>query len=434
MRKRKGPFTDVGHSLTIEGTCVSEDGRFAIHGLLPGEQALIVPLKKKKGQWVCQSQNIEQHHPARVIPVCAHAAQCGGCSFQHFDRSAQLTFKRDWLQGLFDDCPPDSWIPTVSGQGVGYRSKARLGVKHVVKKGKTLIGFREVGSAYITEMTSCQVLVPELARLIEPLSRLIDELDSRSSIPQIEVAASSGAVALVVRHLTILSAKDLAAFAEFEGSHQVMVLLQSKGPDSVRPLDEGVNPLLQYRLNDQNLVFEFHPMDFTQVNQAVNQEMVNLALDLLDLNSDDQVLDAFCGIGNFSLAIAQTAAFVMGLEASRASVDRASSNAQLNELKNVSFEVADLYQSESASLVLPQINKALLDPPRSGAELVCRKLVDSTCKKIVYVSCNPKTLRRDTDILCAGGYQLDQLGMIDMFPHTAHMESIACFSRGLPNG
>jgi len=434
MRKRKLPFTDVGHTLTIEGTCVSEDGRFAIHGLLPGEQALIVPLKKKKGQWVCQSQNIEQDHPGRVVPVCAHAAQCGGCSFQHFDRSAQLVFKRDWLQSLFDDCPPDAWIKTLSGDAVGYRSKARLGVKHVVKKGKTLIGFREVGSAYITEMTSCQVLVPELARLIEPLSRLIDGLDSRSSIPQIEVAASSGDVALVVRHLTMLSAEDLAAFAAFQDAHQVMILLQSKGPDSVKPLDEAVNPLLHYRLDDQGLLFEFHPMDFTQVNQAVNQKMVNLALDLLGLNSEDQVLDAFCGIGNFSLAIAQRAASVVGIEASSASVNRASSNAQLNGLKNAFFEVADLYQSESASLVLPQINKALLDPPRSGAELVCRKLVDSACQKIVYVSCNPKTLKRDADILCAGGYQLDQLGMIDMFPHTAHMESIACFSRGSANG
>jgi 23S rRNA (uracil1939-C5)-methyltransferase len=162
--------------------------------------------------------------------------------------------------------------------------------------------------------------------------------------------------------------------------------------------------------------------------------MVNLALVLLDLNSDDTVLDAFCGIGNFSLAVAQRAASVIGLEASKASVDRASSNAQLNGLGNVAFEVADLYQSESSSLVLPKVNKALLDPPRSGAEWVCQKLVDSACNKIVYVSCNPKTLRRDTDILCAGGFQLDQLGMIDMFPHTAHMESIASFSRGLPNG
>ena len=434
MRKKKLPFTDVGHTLTIEGTCVSEDARFAIHGLLPGEQALIVPLKKKKGQWVCQAQNIEQDHPARVIPVCAHAAQCGGCSFQHFDRSAQLAFKRDWLQALFDDCSPKQWIPTLSGDAVGYRSKARLGVKHVVKKGRTLIGFREVGSAYITEMTSCQVLVPELARLIEPLSRLIDGLDSRSTIPQIEVAASRGAVALVVRHLAVLSAEDLAAFAAFQGAHKVMVLLQSKGPDSVKPLDDGANPLLHYRLTDQGLVFEFHPMDFTQVNQAVNQNMVNLALDLLDLNSEDLVLDAFCGIGNFSLAVAQRAARVIGLEASRASVDRAISNAQLNGLGNVSFEVADLYQSESASLVLPQINKALLDPPRSGAELVCQKLVASACNKIVYVSCNPKTLRRDADILRAGGFQLDHLGMIDMFPHTAHMESIACFSRGSKNG
>jgi 23S rRNA (uracil1939-C5)-methyltransferase len=248
------------------------------------------------------------------------------------------------------------------------------------------------------------------------------------------VAASSGDVALVVRHLTMLSAEDLAAFAAFQDAHQVMILLQSKGPDSVKPLDEAVNPLLHYRLDDQGLLFEFHPMDFTQVNQAVNQKMVNLALDLLGLNSEDQVLDAFCGIGNFSLAIAQRAASVVGIEASSASVSRASSNAQLNGLKNAFFEVADLYQSESASLVLPQINKALLDPPRSGAELVCRKLVDSACQKIVYVSCNPKTLKRDADILCAGGYQLDQLGMIDMFPHTAHMESIACFSRGSANG
>jgi len=434
MRNRKPPFVDQGHTLSIDGTCVSENGKYHVHGLLPGEQALIQPLKKRRGTWVCLSSEHQDLHTARVVPPCEHANICGGCAFQHFARSAQLSFKEEWLKALFSDQKPIRWLETISGDDTGYRSKARLGVKFVEKKQRTLIGFREVGSAKVADLDACKILVPELDRLLGPLRDLIDQLEAKTSIPQIEVAAARGQVALVVRHLVPLSEEDLLRLKMFEAIHRIMLFLQSKGPSTVAPLSPTVSPLLSYELLEQKLSYEFHPMDFTQVNQAVNQLMVNRALELLDLNTGDAVLDAFCGIGNFSLPIAQLTKQVWGLESAPESVARATSNAARNGLSNVEFFVADLYSASFDKRQLPEANKMLLDPPRSGAEYICQQILDKDIETIVYVSCNPRSLRRDTDILVKGGYELDALGMIDMFPHTAQMESIAKFTRPKKNG
>ncbi len=434
MRRKKQPFLETGEVLTIEGACLNADGKFKAHGLLPGEQATFIPLKRQKGVWVCRSEHIDQLHPDRVEPKCAYAQLCGGCSFQHYARPAQLSFKSNWLETLFEDCQPEQWLEVISGPAYGYRTKARLGVKHVAKKGRTLVGFREVGSGLIAEMASCDILVPELSALLEPLSELIHRLDAKSSIPQIEVAASEGQVALVIRHLDALSERDQTAFAVFEKEFGVRVLLQSGGPDTVAALSQDQIPALQYCLNDQGLVFSFHPMAFTQVNQAVNQKMVNLALELLALEKEDRVLDAFCGIGNFSLPIAGKVREVLGLESSQESVEQARQNAQLNDISNVQFEVENLYELEAAKDLLRGCHKALIDPPRSGALALCEQIAESECERVVYVSCNPVTLRRDVDRLSASGFQLSKLGMIDMFPHTAHMESIALLVRDKANG
>ena len=434
MRKRKQPFYDRGHALSIEGTCNSDDARFKIHGLLPGERALIQPLKKQRGAWICQSSEHEDLHPARVIPPCRHASICGGCAFQHVARSEQLGFKQHWLSEIFKEQPPAQWLATIKGRDSGYRSKARLGVKFVEKKQTTLIGFREVGSALIAEIDSCTVLIPELAGLLAPLRRLVDQLASKKSIPQIEVAASEEQVALVVRHLVPLDEADIAHLKAFERDYDVIFLLQSKGPASVVPLSLETTPLLKYSLPEQNLTFSFHPMDFTQVNQEINQHMVSQAIALLSLEPTDQVLDAFCGIGNFSLPIAQRVSQVWGLEAAENSIHRARENALANGLGNVQFYTVDLYNDDISAAQLPPANKVLLDPPRSGAEHICRQLLNHGNDTIVYVSCNPVSLRRDADILVGGGYRLEVLGMIDMFPHTAHMESIAKFTRATPNG
>ena len=434
MRRKKQPFLETGEVLTIEGACLSADGKFKAHGLLPGELATFVPLKRQKGVWVCRAEAIEKPHSDRVEPKCEHAQTCGGCSFQHYARPAQLSFKLAWLQSLFADCQPEQWLEKISGPAYGYRTKARLGVKYVAKKDRTLVGFREVGSALIAEMSSCDVLSPALSALIEPLAGLIHGLDARSSIPQIEVAASEDQVALVIRHLDVLSPGDVAALTAFEADFQVHILLQSGGPDTVCALNEGPIPTLRYRLSDQGLVFLFHPMAFTQVNQDVNQKMVNLALELLVLESGDRVLDAFCGIGNFSLPIAGEALEVLGLESSLESVEQARQNAILNKRSNAQFEVENLYEVDAARDLLKGFNKVLIDPPRSGAMEVCEQILKSECQRVVYVSCNPITLRRDVDRLIEGGFQLSKLGMIDMFPHTAHMEAIALLVRDQSNG
>jgi 23S rRNA (uracil1939-C5)-methyltransferase len=434
MRRKKQPFLETGEMLTIEGTCLSADGKFKAHGLLPGEVATFVPIKRQKGVWVCRAEAIENPHLDRVEPKCAHAQTCGGCSFQHYARPAQLSFKSAWLRSLFEDCQPEQWLEKISGPAYGYRTKARLGVKYVAKKDRTLVGFREVGSAFIAEMSSCDILVPALSVLIAPLAGLINGLDARSSIPQVEVAASDDEVALVIRHLDALSLSDLAALTAFEAEFQVHVLLQSGGPDTVTALNEGPAPTLRYRLSDQGLVYLFHPMAFTQVNQDVNQKMVNLALELLALEAGDRVLDAFCGIGNFSLPIARKTFEVLGLESSQESVEQARKNARLNNIVNAQFEAENLYEIDAAKDLLQGFNKVLIDPPRSGAMEVCEQIVKSECQRVVYVSCNPITLRRDVDRLIEGGFQLSKLGMIDMFPHTAHMEAIALLVRDQSNG
>ncbi len=430
MARKKQPFHTKLESLSMQGYALDGEQKCGVYGALVGEQVVAVPFRKKKKVWLCRAEQIQSLSPDRVEPNCRYADMCGGCSWQHLSRQGQLDLKESWLRALFSHLKPKQWQEPLFGEGSGYRSKARLGVRFVAKREKTLVGFRETANSFIADVSRCDILVPPLGDLLEPLSQLIDGFAEPSMIPQIEVAAGDGRAALVIRHLSDLAEDDLTALAAFAEQYHVLIFLQPGGTDSVRfYAPEGEESLLSYSLSDQGLKFLFHPLEFTQVNQSINQAMVNQALALLKADAGDRILDAFCGIGNFSLAVAQQVASVTGLEGAESSVARARQNAALNHVDNVVFEACDLYGTQLPHFVDGGYNKVLLDPPRSGAEGFCKSLADSDIETVVYVSCNPKTLVRDSEILVSGGFEFDSIGMIDMFPHTTHLETITLFSR-----
>ena len=292
------------------------------------------------------------------------------------------------------------------------------------------MGFREKKKPYIAEIDVCHVLREPVSSLLESLSRMIEKLSIVRSVPQIEFAMGDTEAALVFRHMEELSIEDKALLKKFGEEEGVHIYLQPGGPSSIHKFypETGLDRLI-YSLPDYDLNFSFHPLDFTQVNPAINRKMVNLALSLLELTESDNVLDAFCGIGNFSLAIARSAQTVFGLENSETSIERARENADANGISNSRFEIVDLFVGLNDLPGIDVVNKVLVDPPRTGALELCEKLASTDVERVVYVSCNPKTLARDAQILVRSGFQLRQLGIIDMFPHTTHVESIALFTR-----
>ena len=356
---------------------------------------------------------------------------CGGCALQHLSPSAQVRHKhavltRDLrrIAGLADA----NVVAPVTGPVWHYRRKARLGVKFVHRKGRVLVGFRERRKPYITDMERCPVLVDKLETLPARLAALIGGLSLASAIPQVEVAVGDNRTALVFRVLEQPDDADLQHFARFEAEHDVDVWLQSGGLDTVTPLrGTGTAALLEYRLSDWDLCMQFFPTDFVQVNRSQNENLLRRAIGWLQPGPDDRVLDLFSGIGNFSLPIARTAGNVFGVEGAATLVDRARSNAAANGLQNVEFGVADLDRLTGTEPWLKQRwNKALIDPARAGAEALLPHLAGLTPETIVYVSCNPGTLARDIRVLVGDyGYRLESAGIVDMFPHTAHIESVA---------
>ncbi|MEX1237756.1 MAG: 23S rRNA (uracil(1939)-C(5))-methyltransferase RlmD, partial [Pseudomonadales bacterium] len=367
-------------------------------------------------------------------PICAAADYCGGCSLQHLSPVRQIEFKLEQLLAALSNSPPAAVMSPLVGPVRGYRTKARLGVKYVEKKERVLVGFREKMAPFIAEIDRCEVLAPPMDSLISVLAGFIGGLEAKRSIPQIEVAVGETRTALVFRHLEALSAGDLSKFSDFGKEQGIEIYLQPKGPDSTRPLSLLDSPnrtdtLLGYSLPAFGLEYEFHPLEFTQINQAINRLLVDLVVKELALDQNDVVLDLFCGIGNFTLPVAKNCNTVIGIEASSASVARARTNARLNEVDNCSFLEADLFAREPHFPPDFRANKVLLDPPRSGALEVCKRLASHKVERVVYVSCNPLTLARDAQLLVESGYRLDKAGVIDMFPHTTHVESIACFSR-----
>jgi len=428
--KNYDPVTIAVTKLHPDGYGLSEDGRQAVIGALAGEVLEAVPWARKQKKHYFKIRTVHTAAPTRVEPACAAANHCGGCSFQHLEPHAQILFKQQQLIDALGDTQPATLLEPMMGPLFDYRSKARLGVKFVEKKGRVLVGFREKMKPYVAEIDTCKVLKKSVGENLAALAAAVSDLCDPRSVPQIEVAAGDTETALVIRHLEDLTDDDLLRLKQLGEEFAFSIYLQPGNESTVHKLypDDGYERLI-YTLPEYDLSYAFHPLDFTQVNQFINQKMIRQALQLLDLQPTDHVLDSFCGIGNFSLPLARVAAQVTGIELSQASVLRGAENAQRNGLSNVSFVASDLFAEDCEIPEFQSFNKILLDPPRSGALEVCKKLATHKAERVVYVSCNPTTLGRDSAILVAGGYRFESAGVIDMFPHTTHVESIACFTR-----
>lgn len=430
------PVTTPIEKLSHDGRGIARvDGKTTfIQGALPDEVVTFQYTRRKKDYDEGRLLSFIKSSSHRVEPKCPHYTLCGGCSLQHLDHAVQIQEKQALLLDLLErtgHCKPDEILPPLSADPWHYRNKARLSVRYVQKKNATLIGFREkLNPRFITEIEQCPVLNASMDKQIQPLRALLDQFEHPEEIAQIEVAAGDEEIALIFRNLSPLSACDEAKLIDFGCATNFRIYLQPAGPDSVYLLyPKSSNEFLSYQLPEENIIFQFHPNDFTQVNAAINRLMVSRALSLLDLNLDDKVLDLFCGLGNFSLPMAKYCRQVVGIEGSEEMVKRAQMNAVANGLSNTHFYCANL-EDESAwkSLKNEGFTKLLLDPPRTGAITVVKNIDKIAPKRLVYVSCNPATLARDANILInTHGYKLLKAGVMDMFPHTAHVESIALF-------
>ena len=380
-----------------------------------------------------RATKILQAATERITPQCEHFGICGGCSLQHMQHETQLDLKQaTLLEQLqhFAKTSADEILPPITGPTYAYRHKARLGVRYVEKKNAVLVGFREQQSRYLADMHRCPILHPSVGELITPLRQLIAELSSYQHIAQIEVAIGDTQTALIFRHLIPLPIEDEKRLCEFAQQYQLMLFLQPNKPEKLRRLyPELGEDLLSYQHPDFAITLWFHPLDFTQINPAINRQMVKAAIQFLQLTPTDRVLDLFCGLGNFTLPISKSAATATGVEGSELMVERAQMNAERNNIDNVEFFATDLSQPLTAAWAKKYYNKLLLDPARSGALEILPYLALWRVERIVYISCNPATLARDAGELCKLGYCLEKTGIIDMFPQTNHVESIAVFTK-----
>ena len=399
---------------------------------LPGEDVMFKYSRTSSKYDEGQAIEVLKASEQRVEPACEHFGTCGGCSLQHLEETAQIEAKQQTLLNHLQHLggvQPVTVLPPLTGPVLGYRHKARLGVRYVAKKEKVLVGFREKAASFIADLHSCKVLHPSVGERLDKLSELIMSMDARQTIPQIEVAVSDDSTSLIFRHLEPLSEQDRQKLLQFAQAENIHLFLQPGGMDTVRALWPENPPASFYMLSNQGIKIEFQPTDFTQVNPEINQKMVDRALEFLDLQADESVLDLFCGLGNFTLPMARLAAEVIGVEGAEEMVVKARDNARLNGIENVEFYAADLSADlKGQPWLQKKYSKILLDPPRSGAMEMLKYLGKLGAKRIVYVSCHPATLARDTRILVNDfGYQLSCAGVMDMFPHTAHVESIAVF-------
>lgn len=437
-------------SLDLDGQGVAHraDGKVVfIEGALPGE-SVRVNVARRKNQWEQgQVAAIRRESSQRVQPGCPHfglhAGACGGCKVQHLHPTAQIAAKQRVLEDNLAHLAkvrPQRILRPLQGPAWGYRHRARLSVRHVIKKGTVLVGFHERKSRYVADMTVCPVLPPQIGSLLPGLRELIGSMRARDRLPQIEVAIGDDVNALVLRHLEPLSADDLVRLRDFAARNDVQWWLQPGGPDTATPLDAG-GAELNYHLPEFGLTFPFKPTEFTQVNMGINRVLVAQALRLLDVQPGDRVIDWFCGLGNFTLAIARRAREVLGLEGSEALVQRARDNAVRNRLADrARFAARNLFELDAAATAeLGQAERWLIDPPREGAFALAKAAAELAAaptegwvppQRIVYVSCNAATLARDAGLLVhQAGYVCSAAGVVDMFPHTAHVESLAVFDR-----
>ena len=446
-------MTDANEWLTVEsldleaqGVAHNAEGKVVfIEGALPGEQVR-VHVTRRKNQWEQATLTaLRRESSQRVVPQCRHFGICGGCKMQHLHVGAQVASKQRALEDALwhlGKVKPQRVLRPIEGPAWGYRYRARLSVRFVVKKDRVLVGFHERKSSYVADMDSCEVLPPHVSALLLPLRTLIAGMDQRDRLPQIELAIGEGVSALVLRHLEPLTEADLQRLREFGAAHAVQWWLQPKGPDTVTRLEPGGAELV-YTLPEFGLVMPFKPTDFTQVNHAINQALVGRALKLLEVQGDERIVDWFCGLGNFTLPIATRARAELGIEGSATLVERARANAQRNGLADqASFESRNLFEITALEVAqLGAVDKWLVDPPREGAFALAKALADlhadpaaapgwALPRRIVYVSCNPATLARDAGLLVhQAGYECTAAGAVNMFPHTAHVESIAVFER-----
>ncbi len=419
-------------SLSHEGRGIThlDEKVIFVSGALPGE-TVIADRTFSRAKFE-QADVKEVLIPAanRIKPKCAVFGICGGCSFQHLSSEDQIKAKGKWLKDAFlqqAKVVPKSWLEPLKVESWGYRRKARLGVRFVAKKDKVLVGFREKKSGWIANMDRCEILHPSIGEHLSKLGDAIEKLSIKSQVPQIEVAIAQNNTVLILRHLEPLTAKDEQILLDCGRDLGVTFYTQSGGEDTIKPLGKSTD--LTYAHPEHNIEMAFLPSDFTQVNFELNQKMVSLALDLLALNADDEVLDLFCGLGNFTLPIARYAKHVVGIEGDAGLIQRAKENAQKNNIQNADFYKADLFKEVEGFEWFrgKKYNKVLIDPARSGAIEIIELLPKLGVERLVYVSCNPATLARDTKRLTELGYVLTKAGIIDMFPHTAHVESIGVF-------
>ncbi|MBC7701398.1 23S rRNA (uracil(1939)-C(5))-methyltransferase RlmD [Aquabacterium sp.] len=440
--------------LEAQGVAHRADGKVVfIEGALPGEEVRANVFRRKNNWEQATMTEMRRESSQRVVPQCPHFETCGGCKMQHFHPAAQVAVKQRVLEDNLwhlGKVKSETLLRPIEGPAWGYRYRARLSVRHVAKKGLVLVGFRERKSHHLADIQSCEILPPHVSRLLLPLRELIGAMDHCDRVPQIEVAVGTHVTALVLRHLAALSAREIKLLRDFaarqsahsEGRFPIVWWLQSKGPETVKPLDD-TQPGLDYTLPEFGITMPFKPTDFTQVNHAINQVLVGRALRLLQVQPDERVIDWFCGLGNFTLPLATQAREVLGIEGSEELVARSRDNAQLNgQADRTSFVARNLFELTPTELASHgHADKWLVDPPREGAFALAKAVADLNQdpslapdwvapKRIVYVSCNPATLARDAALLVhQGGYRLVAAGAVNMFPHTAHVESMAVFEK-----
>ena len=401
-----------------------------VRNALPDEHVEARVLRKRKGQLFADALSITQTHPQRTSSACQYFPRCGGCAMHHMQTDLQLQLKQQQLAHALQTAGVEvfQWREPTRLAGGGYRRKARLGVRQVGEQ--VLVGFRESFSNRVARIDHCEVLTPQLSGLIAPLKETIARLSQAAAIPQVEVAQGDHAVSIIVRHLTPLEPNDLAIWHEFETQHGVQVLLQAKGYDTIQRLsaEQGVS-LLSYEIPAYSLTLLFYPWQFTQVNAAMNLMLIERALDYLQPCHGQHIIDLFCGLGNFSLPLAAAGAHVSGYELAQDAIQQAQHNSSNNRLSDrTRFYVSDLYESPPQDV--PQANALLLDPPRSGAGPYLEHWIQaSRCRRVVYVSCQPQSFAGDAALLNRLGFRLQEVGIYDMFPHTAHVETIGWFER-----
>ncbi len=436
----KTPFEALITDLTHDGRGVArrEGKAVFVSGALPGERVMAEQTAKNRHFDEAKALQVLDASPDRVTPRCPHFGTCGGCVLQHLDEARQIEAKqRVLLENLerIGHVAPKTVLPPLTGASWGYRRKGRFSVRRVNKKDKTLVGFREQDPRFVADLRECHTVIPEIGGKVADLATLVESLDAREHIPQIEFIAgdaSGGAsgIALVFRHLQPLSDGDREKLVAFARAHRFAIFLQPGGLESVHALWPEA-PQLAFALAPWDVSLAFRPLDFIQVNAALNEKMIARTFDLLDPQPQDRVLDLFCGLGNFTLPMARRVGEAVGVEGDAGLVARARENAQRNGLANAQFHAADLTQDQRGTAWMRQgFDKLLLDPPRSGAIEVLQQLPLKQFDRIVYVSCHPGSLARDAGYLVnEQGYALVSAGAMDMFPHTAHVESIALFER-----